>query len=121
MPIALDEELINPYNAVEKEQLLTFIKPQYLVLKPSLHGGIMGCKGWIAAAENQAVSWWMTSYLESSIGLNAIAQFVSTYPSLSYQGLGTGKIYTKNISSPLEVKQGDLSYNRSKNWESPVI
>jgi o-succinylbenzoate synthase len=120
VPIALDEELIVPLSRVEKMVLLAQLKPQYIVLKPSLHGGIMGCKAWIEAAEAQGIAWWMTSYLESAIGLNAIAQLVSTYPSLSYQGLGTGQLYTKTIASPLEVKQGRLLYNPLKSWEIPT-
>jgi o-succinylbenzoate synthase len=121
VPIALDEELIVPLSREEKMVLLAQLKPQYLVLKPSLHGGIMGCRDWIEAAETQGIAWWMTSYLESAIGLNAIAQLVSTYPSLSYQGLGTGNLYTKNIDSPLEVSNGSLRYNVHQSWESPIF
>lgn len=121
VPIALDEELITPLQGEEKIQLLSFLKPQYLVLKPSLHGGMMGCRDWIAAAQVQGIEWWMTSYLESAVGLNAIAQFVSTYPSLSYQGLGTGKLYTRTIPSPLEVKKGNLCYNKDKSWSSSFM
>jgi o-succinylbenzoate synthase len=121
VPIALDEELIVPLSREEKMVLLAQLKPQYLVLKPSLHGGFMGCQAWIEAAESQGIAWWMTSYLESAVGLNAIAQFVSTYPSLSYQGLGTGQLYTRTIASPLEVKQGCLTYAKDKSWASPLI
>ena len=120
LPIALDEELIKPFTADEKSNLLSLLKPHYIVLKPSLHGGIMGCREWIAHAEQQNISWWMTSYLETSIGLNSIAQFVSTFPNLSYQGLGTGSLYTRTIGSPLAVKQGALIYNIDKIWEAPV-
>ena len=118
--IALDEELITPLSNEEKVAFLKFIKPQYLVLKPSLHGGFMGCAEWINVANQQKIDWWMTSYLESSIGLNAIAQFVSQYPSLSYQGLGTGQLYTSTIDSPLEVIDGNLCYRANKSWASPI-
>jgi o-succinylbenzoate synthase len=121
VPIALDEELIQPSDGQQKKELLSMLKPQYLVLKPSLHGGVLGCRAWIEAAESLGVAWWMTSYLESAIGLNAIAQLVSTYPSLSYQGLGTGALYTKNITSPLAVNNGHLLYNVHQSWGSPIV
>jgi len=119
--IALDEELIKPLSNLEKNELLAFVKPQYLVLKPSLHGGFMACTAWIEAATAQKIDWWMTSYLESSIGLNAIAQFVSQYPSLAYQGLGTGQLYTRTIASPLEVINGKLCYSIHKTWSPSIV
>lgn len=119
--IALDEELIKPLSLEEKLQLLSFVKPQYLVLKPSLHGGFIGCEEWITLATQAGIGWWITSYLESSIGLNAIAQFVSQYPNLPYQGLGTGNLYKKNIKSPLETSRGCLVYKKEKEWNSPVL
>ncbi len=121
VPIALDEELIQPLQGEEKKQILSFLKPQYLVLKPSLHGGMMGCRDWVSTAQELGIDWWMTSYLESAIGLNAIAQLVSTYPSLSYQGLGTGQLYTRTIASPLEVKEGSLVYNTTQRWAESFV
>lgn len=120
LAIALDEELINVTDKERKENLLDQLKPHYLVLKPSLHGGMLGCKEWIDLAERASVGWWMTSYLESAIGLNAIAQFTAQYANPIFHGLGTGKIYTENISSPLFVEEGALHYHFSKDWGSPV-
>lgn len=120
LPIALDEELINHSSQEEKADLLHQLQPAYLVLKPSLHGGIMGCSEWIALAGQQNIGWWMTSYLESSIGLNAIAQFTCVYETSIFHGLGTGQIYTRSIVSPLEVQAGKLTYQTEKKWESPL-
>lgn len=117
IPIALDEELIR-VPVADRAALLDRIKPQYIILKPSLHGGLAGCKEWIALAEERKIGWWITSALESNVGLNAIAQFTSLYPVEIPQGLGTGMIYTDNINSPLEVSNnGVLSYNHKLEWE----
>lgn len=108
LPIALDEELIGIYGKAKKIDLLDTIKPQYIILKPSLHGGISGCEEWINLAEERQIPWWMTSALESNIGLNVIAQFtVQFYPSIP-QGLGTGGLYTKNFDSFWEIEKGML-------------
>ena len=111
LPIALDEELIGVNGADMKSYLLNVIKPAYIVLKPSLHGGMRGCREWIDAARRHDVGSWMTSALESNIGLNAIAQFCSdvygsgiTMP----QGLGTGQLFTDNIPMPLEIRGDQL-------------
>jgi o-succinylbenzoate synthase len=106
--IALDEELIGIHELEQKESLLKNISPQFIVLKPSLHGGFSGCKEWIQLAEENQIAWWMTSALESSIGLNAIAQFTATYSDLLPQGLGTGGLYTNNFESSLVVEKGQL-------------
>ena len=106
--IALDEELIGIHELEQKESLLKHISPQFIVLKPSLHGGFSGCKEWIQLAEENQIAWWMTSALESSIGLNAIAQFTATYSNLLPQGLGTGGLYTNNFESSLVVEKGQL-------------
>lgn len=106
--IALDEEMIGIHEREQKEALLKMIAPQYIVLKPSLHGGFHGCSEWIKFAEQQNISWWMTSALESSIGLNAIAQFTATFSDLLSQGLGTGGLYTNNFDSSLVVSKGQL-------------
>ena len=106
--IALDEELIGIHELEQKESLLKHISPQFIVLKPSLHGGFSGCQEWIQLAEENQIAWWMTSALESSIGLNAIAQFTATYTDLLPQGLGTGGLYTNNFESSLVVEKGQL-------------
>lgn len=118
-PIALDEELIGIHNRKEKIELLETIRPQYIILKPSLHGGISGSKEWIDLAEKRGIGWWMTSALESNIGLNAIAQFASSLKTKMYQGLGTGSLYYNNIESPLTVKQGHIYSDQNKKWVIP--
>lgn len=107
LPIALDEELIGVNDREMKSHLLTVIKPAYIVLKPSLHGGMAGCREWIAAAREQGVGSWITSALESNVGLNAIAQFCSSVYGDDIrmpQGLGTGQLFTDNIPMPLEIR-----------------
>lgn len=117
IPIALDEELIGVSTRDAKIELLDRIQPQFLVLKPTLHGGFLGCAEWITLAEERKVGWWITSAMESNIGLNALAQFASNYPIELPQGLGTGSIFKDNFSSPLEVKRGTLLYNTQEIWE----
>ena len=111
LPIALDEELIGVNDPEAKRQMLRIIKPAYIVLKPSLHGGMMGCREWIDIAREEGIGSWITSALESNIGLNAIAQFCSdvygdmiTFP----QGLGTGQLFTDNIPMPLVIRGDKL-------------
>jgi o-succinylbenzoate synthase len=116
LPIALDEELIGVFSSVNKQQLLETIKPQYIILKPSLIGGFAGSIEWIKFAEQQDSGWWITSALESNIGLNAISQFTFTLQSNLPQGLGTGGLFTNNFESPLEVNRGTLQYNPKVNW-----
>ena len=110
LPIALDEELIGCNNDAEKRQLLQDIKPQFIILKPSLHGGIFGCTEWIKIAESLKIGWWITSALESNVGLNAIAQWVATLDNPMHQGLGTGLLYTNNIEMPLHLEGDYLWY-----------
>ena len=110
-PIALDEELIAIHDLVEQSQLLSHIQPQYIILKPSLHGGISGTQRWISEAQRQGIQWWMTSALESNLGLNAIAQLASSYDLQLPQGLGTGSLFETNIPSPLTLKGEWLSLN----------
>lgn len=117
LPIALDEELIGVIGLGEKKTLLQTIKPQYIILKPSLIGGFRGSDSWIELAEEQECGWWITSALESNIGLNAIAQYTFTKNNPMPQGLGTGSLYTNNIASPLEVKGQHLSYNPALEWK----
>jgi O-succinylbenzoate synthase len=108
VPIALDEELIGINQLTEKENLIQTILPQYIILKPSLHGGIKGCKEWIEIAESLSIPWWITSALESNIGLNAVAQFTGEYQNALPQGLGTGSLYTNNIPSNLTIEKGEI-------------
>ena len=107
LPIALDEELIGVNDPEMKHHMLNIIKPRYIILKPSLHGGMMGCREWIATAREMGIGSWITSALESNIGLNAIAQFCSDvygdHISMP-QGLGTGQLFTDNIPMPLEIR-----------------
>jgi L-alanine-DL-glutamate epimerase-like enolase superfamily enzyme len=117
IPIAFDEELIGIASLEEKEKLLSRNKPKYLILKPTLHGGLVGVDEWIKLAERQNIGWWLTSALESNIGLNAIAQFTAQYPSTLYHGLGTGQIYENNIPSPLFADKGLLSYQVKEKWD----
>jgi len=116
IPIALDEELIGVFSLEEKEQLLQKIKPQYIILKPSFIGGFRGTKEWILLAEKYKIGWWITSALESNIGLNAIAQWTFLQHNLMPQGLGTGALYTNNFDCPLEVFEGQLWYKKEKKW-----
>ncbi len=118
IPIALDEELIGVFSTEEKEALLQKIQPQYLILKPSFIGGFKGTQEWIALAEKYGIGWWITSALESNIGLNAIAQWTFMQNNQMPQGLGTGGLYTNNFDCPLEVVSGALCYNRNA-WDVP--
>lgn len=120
LPIALDEELIGIFSYPEKQKLLQTIQPQYIILKPSLVGGFLGSKEWITLAEKQKTGWWITSALESNIGLNAIAQWTYTLKNPMPQGLGTGSLFTNNFHSPLQVKDGYLHYNPTKNWNITI-
>ena len=120
IPIALDEELIGKHGIPEKTGLLDRVKPHFIVLKPMLHGGISGCQEWIRLAEERNIGWWLTSSLESSVGLNAIAQLTANYPITLPQGLGTGRIYENNFESPLEVSRGTLFHNPKLSWDPQI-
>jgi o-succinylbenzoate synthase len=117
IPIALDEELIGIVSRTEKEKLLERIKPHYIILKPSLLGGLFACQEWIELAEAHQIGWWITSALESNVGLNVLSQFAANYEIRLPQGLGTGTIYNDNIPSPLRVENGLLRYNSAENWD----
>ncbi|MFV9550940.1 o-succinylbenzoate synthase [Algibacter sp. PT7-4] len=117
LPIALDEELIGVFNVTNKQDLLQTIKPQYIILKPSLVGGFSGSNEWITMAEKKNIGWWITSALESNVGLNAIAQYTYTKKSNLPQGLGTGSLFTNNFECPLQVKNGTLQYRKNVNWK----
>ncbi|MDO9274085.1 MAG: o-succinylbenzoate synthase [Lutibacter sp.] len=116
IPIALDEELIGIFDVTDKKKMLQTIKPQYIILKPSLVGGFKGSAEWIQLAETQNIGWWITSALESNIGLNAIAQWTYTLKNNLPQGLGTGSLFTNNFESPLEVKGEYLHYSNKIKW-----
>ncbi|MBP2616450.1 o-succinylbenzoate synthase [Chryseobacterium jejuense] len=103
-PIALDEELIGIADSKEKKKLLETIRPQYIILKPALVGGFAGTDEWISMAETQNVGWWITSALESNIGLNAIAQYTFTKKNPMPQGLGTGALFVNNFESSLDLR-----------------
>lgn len=121
LPIALDEELIGVFDITQKKGLLQTIQPQYIILKPSLVGGFSGSQEWIDLAKEQKAGWWITSALESNIGLNAIAQWTYTLDNTMPQGLGTGSLYTNNVESPLEVSGGKIFYRQSKDWNMDLI
>ncbi len=116
LSIALDEELIG-VSSMQKEALLDKIRPQYIILKPSLLGGFVASLEWIRLAEARQIGWWVTSDLESNIGLNAIAQWTATLTTDRPQGLGTGGLYTNNIPSPLVVENGYLRYDSRQQWQ----
>lgn len=120
-PIALDEELIGVFSASDKETLLQKIKPQYIILKPSFVGGFRGTQEWISLAEKHQIGWWITSALESNVGLNAIAQWTFLQHNLMPQGLGTGALYTNNFDCPLKVDQGQLWYDTNINWDCNLL
>ncbi|TXE10965.1 o-succinylbenzoate synthase [Gelidibacter salicanalis] len=116
LPIALDEELIGIFNLTDKYQLLETVKPQYIILKPTLVGGFQGSNEWIAAANSNNIGHWITSALESNVGLNAIAQWTYTLNNNLPQGLGTGSLFTNNFTSSLVVERGHLKYDQNINW-----
>jgi o-succinylbenzoate synthase len=116
-PIALDEELIGVFDYAAKETLLLKIKPNYIILKPSFIGGFRGTKEWISLADKHNIGWWITSALESNIGLNAIAQWTFLQNSTLPQGLGTGGLYTNNFECPLTVLEGQLWYKNNVDWD----
>ncbi len=121
IPIALDEELIGIIKKKNRIELLDKIMPQYLILKPSLLGGFRSCEEWIALADMRSIGWWVTSALESNIGLNAIAQWTFSLGVNGHQGLGTGSLFTNNFESPLEVRNGYLTFNFNQNWNFPFL
>ena len=121
IPIALDEELIGVIAKEAKEQLIQFINPQYIILKPTLLGGFRACSEWITLAGKAGINWWITSALESNIGLNAISQFTAEYPVKLEQGLGTGQLYHNNITSPLTIDKGMLFYQKSQFWDNSLF
>lgn len=121
IPIALDEDLIGLNTHDAKVDLLDNLKPQYIVIKPSLVGGWAATQEWIDLAKARKIGWWITSALESSIGLNAIAQYTATLNVTMAQGLGTGKVYANNIPSPLMAEKGFLRYRPEAEWDLSAL
>lgn len=121
IPIALDEELIGIFSEEQIQELLETIQPQYIILKPSLLGGFEKCKAWMDRANGRGVDYWITSALESNIGLNAIAQWTAGLDISMAQGLGTGSLFTNNIASPLVIQGGALRYDSSRSWDLQAI
>lgn len=116
IPIALDEELIGVNTLSRKQMLLDAINPHFIILKPSLHGGIVGSTEWIEEADKRHVGWWITSALESNVGLNAIAQWTASLGVAKPQGLGTGMLFTNNFTSPLYIMGDELRYGMPCGW-----
>jgi o-succinylbenzoate synthase len=116
--IALDEELIGVFSETKKRELLQIIQPRYIILKPSLLGGYRSSEEWITLAGEMGIDWWVTSALESNVGLNAIAQWAFTLGNNMPQGLGTGQLFANNVDSPLEVEGGKLWYRKDRKWET---
>jgi len=117
IPIALDEELTGVNDYKEKNRLLEIIQPQYIILKPGLLGGFKASEEWINLASEMEIGWWITSALESNIGLNAIAQWTYTLGNKNPQGLGTGQLYKNNFNCPLKINKGQLFYSTDENWD----
>jgi O-succinylbenzoate synthase len=121
IPIALDEELIGISNSGEKKKMLEAIKPHYIIIKPTLLGGFKASQEWIGLAEKRTIGWWVTSALESNIGLNAITQWTYTLKNTLPQGLGTGQIFSNNFDCPLNIREGQLFYNRKSKWDLKTL
>ena len=116
IPIALDEELIGVIDFNKKQELLQIINPQFAIFKPSLIGGFRGTQEWVDLVEKNKIGWWVTSALESNVGLNAISQWIFTKNSPLPQGLGTGGLYTNNFKSPLVMQNGEIKYDPELSW-----
>lgn len=114
VPVALDEELIGKFTSAQKESMLDDIMPTYIVLKPALCGGFSGAEEWISLAEKRGIGWWVTSALESNVGLDALAQWVGTINHKMAQGLGTGNLFTNNFECPLFLDRDRLRYESGK-------
>jgi len=119
--VALDEELIGMSDPVERVTLLERVRPAYIILKPGLLGGFSVASNWIALAEDNGTGWWITSALESSIGLNALAQWTWQRGVIIHQGLGTGALYTNNIASPLRMSGEALWFRPGEQWDLDKI
>jgi o-succinylbenzoate synthase len=121
IPIALDEELIGVTQAEDQQALLAQIRPSYIILKPTLVGGLRATRQWLAAAEAQGAASWLTSALESNVGLNAVSQLAGEVARPDFpQGLGTGQLYHNNVAAPLRIAAGHLHYDPQGEWEIPA-
>ena len=121
VPIALDEELIGKHTGSAKRKLIETISPHYLVLKPGLLGGLASCREWINLADENNTAWWITSSLETNIGLNAIAQWTYTLQNPIFHGLSTGSLYNNNIPSPLYLHGERLYFDPDRKWDLSVF
>jgi L-alanine-DL-glutamate epimerase-like enolase superfamily enzyme len=121
VPVALDEELLGKPAYEEKRLLISRVRPQYLIIKPGLLGGFQQAGEYITIANQENIGWWVTSALESNIGLNAIAQWTFMLSSSLAQGLGTGKLYRQNIECPLTLNGEKMFYYTSKGWDLSFI
>lgn len=117
VPVALDEELIGKHPVENKQKLLQIIRPHYIVLKPGVLGGIRSCEEWIELAKENNIGWWITSSLETNIGLNVIAQWTYTLDNPTHHGLSTGGLFENNIESPLALAGEKLYYFPRKKWD----
>jgi O-succinylbenzoate synthase len=122
IPVALDEELIGISSFEYRKEIMEKIRPAYIILKPGLLGGFSVAEQWIGLAEEVGAGWWITSALESSIGLNAISQWTYQLNVSIPQGLGTGMLYSNNIGSPLQMEGNRLWHRPEKGWDlTPII
>lgn len=121
VPIALDEDLIGIPPGIQRSRMLEYIKPHFIVLKPAFCYGFSGTSDWIERAESLGIGWWITSALESSVGLNAIAQFTGCLKPSIFQGLGTGNLFTNNLPSTLILQGENLKYSYNSNNLKPIL
>lgn len=121
VPVALDEELIGVTDYMEKLRLLKALRPPYIILKPTLLGGFQHCREWIEIANRLKIKWWITSALESNVGLNAVSQFTAQFNNPLPQGLGTGQLYHNNVPSPLHLEGENLFYSPSLAWDTSML
>ncbi len=121
LPIALDEELIGVFDKAEKDRMLDHIKPQFIILKPSFLGGFRKSEEWIEMAEKRQIGWWVTSALESNVGLSAIAQWNYNLYGYLASGLGTGSLYVNNFESPLKMVRGTIAFDPELKWDLSAL
>lgn len=121
IPIALDEELIACSDPAARRRLLNEVRPQHLILKPTLLGGLVACEAWAADAVERGIQWWANSLLESNIGLNAICQWTAKLGGVRVHGLGTGRLFTNNIPAPLRLEGAGLRVNVGGGWGFDVL
>ncbi len=120
IPIGLDEELIGIHEPAQQRALIEAIRPQHLILKPTLLGGFAACEKWMRLADEVGATWWINSLLESNLGLNAICQWTSSVGGDRIHGLGTGQLFVENVQSPLRLKDAQMWIDRQADWVLPV-